>query len=438
MATSKYPSQHPIPQTMATITTLPTPEITYCEGALLLQTTSTPLGSILLQRPSGALICQHCYLLVADAQDVKAIAPDQDWSLLVSCHVQACSSLHDRRAMYSCFACHERGGTEVQKSMVALREHLGGCEVMRLKGREGEGLRKGRGKEGMGGRKGARGGEVPLPMAATAREPVAAQSPTGARKTTSNNPFAGTLNFQPQSSRPQPSIPIEINPPLPNRPRTGPPPPPPPPPTNAERMYTPAAVLGPERIIPQSSPSNPAPPNSFSIPGGFPDFMTHSGNDSRTSSMLDYNSPTIPRRKEVRPDGLSEKTFPNQPARAPPLPPVLSPPAPPPYYQGKTAPTDPNNYQPSPVSSSHDSRHDSFPAVDVVKIQQLVSLGIPRLDAEYLLNRTGGDVNAAAELQLSEMGSLAGPVREQTPSQPVSHPNPLGSSPVERRNRRSK
>jgi hypothetical protein len=125
--------------------------------------------------------------------------------------------------------------------------------------------------------------------------------------------------------------------------------------------------------------------------------------------------------------------FPAAPARAPPAPPVLSPPAPPPYYQGKGGSD--SAHQPSPVSS-HDARLDSLSGADAVKIQQLVSLGIPRMDAEYLLNRTGGDVNAAAELQLSEMGSLAGPVRGADPQ--ATHPNPLASSPVDRRNRRSK
>jgi hypothetical protein len=123
------------------------------------------------------------------------------------------------------------------------------------------------------------------------------------------------------------------------------------------------------------------------------------------------------------------------PTRAPPAPPVLSPPAPPPYYQGKD--TSGAAQQASPVST-----HDSFGygPVDAAKIQQLVALGIPRMDAEYLLNRTGGDVNAAAELQLSEMGSLGGPMREPSPHvmQSGAHPAPLGSSPVDKRNRRSK
>ena len=92
-------------------------------------------------------------------------------------------------------------------------------------------------------------------------------------------------------------------------------------------------------------------------------------------------------------------------------------------------------YQASPVSS-HGSRPESLTAPEAVKVQQLVSLGIPRMDAEYLLNRTGGDVNAAAELQLSEMSSMSGPVHEATPQS--AYPKPNESNPTDRRNGLSK
>ena len=50
-------------------------DITYCEGARLLQDSQADIGSILLQRPNGGLICQHCYLVVADANDVQVHRP---------------------------------------------------------------------------------------------------------------------------------------------------------------------------------------------------------------------------------------------------------------------------------------------------------------------------------------------------------------------------
>jgi hypothetical protein len=183
----------------------------------------------------------------------------------------------------------------------------------------------------------------------------------------------------------------------------------------------------------------------YNIPGGFPGHNA-AAIDSRASSMHDY-SPTVPRRKEVRTEapGPSQassdtKSFPTPPSRAPPAPPVLSPPAPPPYYQGKDA-TGSVTQQSAQAVSAQTPSTNMYTGPDPVKVQQLVSFGIPRMDAEYLLNRTGGDVNAAAELQLSEMGSLSGHARETSPQalQPGPFPSPLGSNPLDRRNhRRSK
>jgi hypothetical protein len=415
---------------MTTLTSLTDADITYCEGSLLLQTTpTTDIGTVLLQRPNGTLVCQHCYLVVADAQDIKTIAPDQDWSLLVSCHVQACGSLHDRRAAYCCYACLERGKMAVEPNMSKLREHLNVCELVRLsetQRRRREPSRKGK----------ARADLQSVPPAEAS--PIIQPAPTSARNSASN-PYRKPSEPQPAPAT-QPAYsnfawPEETNPPLPTRPKSGAPPGTP---TSAQRMYTPQGVLRPAEQPTQASGSRPVPQDMYNIPGGFPG-QPGAPNDSRTSTMHDY-TPTVPRRKDVRSEAPSNAPPPSQPSRAPPAPPVLSPPAPPAYYQGKDAHAH-QQQQPTP-SSPFDGRGsaDSFSTAEAAKIQQLVSLGIPRLDAEYLLNRTGGDVNAAAELQLSEMGSLGGPGHQGNNFQggPGAFSNPLGSNPPDRRNRRSK
>jgi len=264
----------------------------------------------------------------------------------------------------------------------------------------------------------------------------AARSPNGARnppvnphwQTQQNTPIGPHHSAtSAQQNHRHVASPVEVNPPLPSRPKSGAP-------TNAEKTYNPPSIRRPAEQPAQPSTSRPNASDMFNIPGGFPGLNVPT-DDSRASSLHDH-SPTVPRRKDVRleaPLNPQDKSFPAQPSRAPPAPPVLSPPAPPPYYQGK------DTQQPTPVSA-HDPRTDNFSSAEAAKIQQLVSLGIPRMDAEYLLNRTGGDVNAAAELQLSEMGSLSGPARESNSQggQPGGFPSPLGSNPVERRNRRSK
>ncbi|OCT44525.1 hypothetical protein CLCR_05936 [Cladophialophora carrionii] len=419
-------------------------DLTYCEGARLLQDSQADISSILVQRPNGGLVCQHCYLVVADASDVNAIAPDQDWALLVSCHVQACGSLHDRRAAYSCYACLETGKASVETTMAELKAHLQVCELIRdikLSGQyRGQGFPT---PSSPVSRDGVQKPEMtPRPTAAAARHPTGktetARSPNNARDAPLN-PFAHAQDVPATTVQPLPSHfedPLEPTPPLPSRPKSRAP-------TNAETMYTPPTVRRPEQSV-HPNIARPHAPDMYNIPGGFPGHNA-AVPDSRASSLHDY-SPTVPRRKEVRTDvpgpshasSTETKSFPTAPSRAPPAPPVLSSPAPPPYHQGKD--THGNDHQSAPVASQS-STSNTYTGPDPVKIQQLVSFGIPRMDAEYLLSRTGGDVNAAAELQLSEMGSLSGHARETAPQTPRSgaFPAPLGSNPVDRRNhRRSK
>ncbi len=396
-------------------------DITYCEGARLLQDSQADIGSILIQRPNGGLICQHCYLVVADANDVRAIAPDQDWSLLVSCHVQACNSLHDRRAAYSCYACLERGKMIVESSMAALKQHLNTCELIRdikLSDQHRK-LELNRPAPPASRRSGKRAEISPLSPVNT--ETAGARRPAGRPETASPTSARNQSTFTPmQKAQARSELPWEqANPPLPSRPKGGIP-----------IDILPSSARRPDQPGPAGTSRTNAQDN-YNIPGGFPGHNAPS--DSRTSSLQDY-SPTVPRRKEVRMEtsGPSEPMgLPTPPSRAPPAPPVLSQPDPPPYYQGKDTG--------SASTPSSATTHDSFPHVDPAKIRQLVSLGIPRMDAEYLLNRTGGDVNAAAELQLSEMGSLAGPARDEgVPAGQPHFPAPQGSTPVNGRNRLSK
>ncbi|KIW63801.1 hypothetical protein PV04_08773 [Phialophora macrospora] len=434
-------------------------DITYCEGARLLQDARADIGSILIQRPNGGLICQHCYLVVADANDVKAIAPDQDWSLLVSCHVQACGSLHDRRAAYSCYACLERGMASVETSMAALKAHLQVCDLIReikLSGQHG-GQGDTRTASPMS-RRSVQKPEINPRSNTTVLEPIRPRRPAGKMEQAQPTPNSarnppldpfGQAQDKPATPIQQMPLrvetPLEDTPPLPSRPKSYRPP------TNtAETIYPPPTMRRAEQLV-QPSPARPHESDMYNIPGGFPGSKAAAVPDSRVSSMHDY-SPTVPlRRKEVRTEapGPSQasasdaKSFPTAPSRAPPAPPVLSPPAPPPYHQGKDAHGSLAPQQSSAqAGSAQTPSTNMYTGPDPVKVQQLVSFGIPRMDAEYLLNRTGGDVNAAAELQLSEMGSLSGHARETSPQalQSTAFPAPLGSNPPldRRNNRRSK
>ncbi|EXJ55312.1 hypothetical protein A1O7_08239 [Cladophialophora yegresii CBS 114405] len=419
-------------------------DLTYCEGARLLQHSHADIGSILLQRPNGGLICQHCYLVVADANDVNAITPDQDWALLVSCHVQACGSLHDRRAAYSCYACLETGKASVETTMAELKAHLQVCELIRDIRLSGKYRGQVQGYPTMSSpvsRGSVREPETnPLSTAADMDSAASRHRPDRTKTAQSLisardaplDPFAHAQDV-PGTSAPQSHVetPQEHNPPLPSRLKSKAP-------TNAETIYSPPMVRRPEQPV-QSHTTRQRAPDMYNIPGGFPG-PNAAAVDSRTSSLHDHSS-TVPRRKEVRTEvpGPSQassaetKSFPTAPSRAPPAPPVLSSPAPPPYHQGRD--THGSVQHSVPVGPQSPSSNTNT-GPDPVKIQQLVSFGIPRMDAEYLLSRTGGDVNAAAELQLSEMGSLNGHARETAPQTPQggTFSAPLGSNPVDRRN----
>lgn len=420
-------------------------DITYCEGARLLQDSQADLGSILIQRPNGGLVCQHCYLVVADANDVKSIAPDQDWPLLVSCHVQACVSMHDRRAAYSCYACLERGKTSVETSMAALRRHLNVCELIRdiklhdqhLRRQATDGTRP---ASSAGRRNGKKPELTSQPTRST--QPQTAESAWSA----SSNPFKQTLGMPPpatpvqQNKSQNPSAMPEPTPALPARPKeraaaaaAAQ--------TQAERMYTPpsSARRGAEQQ-PTFPPPNPrintnAGDQYTTIPGGFPN--NHQSDRDSIYSVSSQTDPSayaaglpMPRRKEIKPDHhnhqqqpstsshdrtSSGSAFPNPPTRAPPAPPLLSQPQPQPQPSGAQAPpsygpatSHPNPFSMNPPTSAGPGAYDSFSRPESAKVAQLVSLGIPAPEAEGLLMQTGGDVNAAAELRFSNPAAATG------------------------------
>ncbi|OAP64822.1 hypothetical protein AYL99_00794 [Fonsecaea erecta] len=416
-------------------------DITYCEGARLLQDSQADIDTILVQRPNGNLTCRHCYLVIADAGNLPTISSDKDWPLVVSCHVQACASLHDRRAAYSCYACLERGKTSIETSVAALKNHLQSCDLIkdvqpptpyppREPVRE-EQVRAPSVPERPKRRSRPAPAMEATPERPTARDPEMVQSPSSRRPVPSNSIWPGPAASPAVPN--SPATPVKQTPSHGAMPaeseRASQPRPKREVPTQAERTYTPVDVSRPEQ--PSGGPRAYADPSDvFATTLAIPSTKTFRPHRHRGAFSNDnYASPV--RRKDINPEPSSQapfpeparedRSFPTRPSRAPPAPPVLSAPAPP----------------------SSTSRADS------AKIQQLASLGIGRARAEYLLHQTGGDVNEAAELGFSEQqqqqqhGSVGsgGSSSEwlPTPSSQAAQSEALPLSPgLERRNRRSK
>lgn len=107
-------------------------DLTYCEGARLLQDSETRVRTVLKRRPDGGFVCKYCYLLIGDTDSSEALISSADFGLIVSCHVQACPSLRDRRAGYSCFACAESGKTCFRASAGEMKIHLQSCHSVKI------------------------------------------------------------------------------------------------------------------------------------------------------------------------------------------------------------------------------------------------------------------------------------------------------------------
>ncbi|KIY01699.1 uncharacterized protein Z520_01837 [Fonsecaea multimorphosa CBS 102226] len=439
-----------------------TMDITYCEGARLLQDSQADLDAILVQRPNGNLTCKHCYLVIADADpdadNLRTMSSDKDWPLVVSCHVQACASLHDRRAAYSCYACLERGKTSIETSVAALKSHLQSCHLIKelqptmpyqRHSSESESIKEAQ----------ARAPSIPVrpkrrsrpapgveatPERQTAGDAETVQSATSRRPVPSNPFWSGQTAASPVAPN-SPSTPIKQGPtdserPVQSRSRREIP-------TQAERTYTPSTAARPEQLNAVNRPYAEG-ADVFSVPGGFPPHEAGSHDPRnpffqefppmpppRATFSNDHSTAPI-RRKDVRLEpsaqpfpepGREDRSFPTRPSRAPPAPPVLSAPAP-----------GPNSRAAQPIQVDV----PQSPHADHAKIQQLAALGISRARAEYLLNQTGGDVNEAAVLGFEEQqGSMDGGGGEwlPTPSSQAAQTEGLPSSPSsDRRNRRSR
>ncbi|KAH0834444.1 hypothetical protein AYO21_11202 [Fonsecaea monophora] len=450
-------------------------DITYCEGARLLQDSQADLEAILVQRPNGNLTCKHCYLVIADTDNLGSISTDKDWPLVVSCHVQACASLHDRRAAYSCYACLERGKTSIETSAAALKTHLQSCDLIKdiqpTKPQQRQ----------------ASGREEQVPAPAIPERPKRSSRPAPASEPTVATPERPTARSNvessqnPSSRRPVPSNPFwpapAAAPAVPNSPVT----PRQPhsddmsaanfPPPRSRREVPAQAVRG-------SQPSNAPLPeqteapfrphadvsDAFNVPGGFPphDAAGHNARSPffqdfpptppphRASNSMDQTSSPI-RRKDVKLEASSlpfaesreDRSMPTRPTRAPPAPPVLSAPGPGSVPRSDMRPAQ-SDVPPFPNTVSNGMERgqgQQIPRADPAMVQQLAALGISRARAEFLLNQTGGDVNEAAELGFSEQqGSLAsGNPWLPTAATQAMQPEVVPASPgVDRRNRRSK
>ncbi|EXJ75300.1 uncharacterized protein A1O5_01996 [Cladophialophora psammophila CBS 110553] len=469
-------------------------DITYCEGARLLQDSRADIDSILIHRPNGNLTCKHCYLVIADADSFSAVSLDKDWPLVVSCHVQACASLHDRRAAYSCYACLERGKTSLETSAAALKSHVQSCELIkdihqsRKPYQPQESIREGYVPAPTVPARPKRSSRPAPAMEATplkqsSRDVETAQSSSSRRPLPSNPfrpgqtapPVVPNSPVTPKQTHSPGTLPPESSPALPSRPKTGVS-------THAERTYTPPSVLRPEQTHTVSGPRADA-AHIFNVPGGFPGHEAAS-HDPRSPFSQEF-PPTPPpprvifshdhtatpiRRKDVKLEsnsqplsepGREDKSLPTRPTRAPPAPPVLSPPAPVPYpgsSQPISSPISNPRFNGSPIEHSLPGATPQTPRAgtqdtttaraDPAKIQQLTAaLEISRARAEYLLSQTGGDLNEAAELGFSEqqdqhyggMGGGGGWLPTSA-SQAVQPPEafPSGAGSAGGRNRRSR
>ncbi|KIW34278.1 hypothetical protein, variant 2 [Cladophialophora immunda] len=432
-------------------------DITYCEGARLLQDSQADIDAILVQRPNGNLTCKHCYLVLADADSLRTISSDKDWPLVVSCHVQACASLHDRRAAYSCYACLERGKTSIETSVAALKSHLQSCDLIKDVQPTKPSQRQEPVKEGPGAapsipeRPKRRSRPAPAmeatPERQTAREVESAQS-ASSRRPVPSNPFWSGQAAPPVVPN-SPVTPAESERPLQPRSRREVP-------TQAERTYTPSNAPRP------GQPSGFPPHDAAGHDPRSPFFQEFPPTPPPPRGTFSNDHPATPiRRKDVRLETASQpfpeparedRTFPTRPSRAPPAPPVLSAPAPAPGPNAcpdarPTRPDVPPAFQNTGSGDINGTAMEygqvpQSPRADPAKIQQLAALGISRARAEYLLHQTGGDVNEAAELGFSEQqGSVGGAGGGWLPTaaSQAAQSEALPSSPgLDRRNRRSR
>jgi hypothetical protein len=398
-------------------------DVAYCKSALLLQESKADISSVLKRQNSEQhFICTHCYLEISDFQSNASNYQAEDWSLLASCHVLACSSLKDRRAAYRCFACFARGYDVIEPSAAAIRAHLDVCKFRKIRNAQGK----------------KKLGKARAYQSSVVEE---SEQTTYPRLLSSDTPARDSLAslYTQHASRPsdaakpvaspQPDqrngvyVPNQNIPAIPRRP--------------APSAPTPvfADGSGPSAPpVPKSTPSRPAATTERRQQNyddsGLRDFSSLSGSPISTESPP-ANTPRTPRNPNMRqpstPTAMSNPTSPgsitNRASISGDNPEDLT-------NRGRPQTSRANQHSASnpgaftvgslpTYSSLVDGAGD---AAEEAKINDLYQLGIPRAQAESLLRATGGKLNEAAELACSS-GTIGGPVGEDPPSpSPIKEP----------------
>jgi hypothetical protein len=394
-------------------------DVAYCKSALLLQESKADIYSVLKRQNSDQhFICTHCYLEISDFRSNAPNYKAEDWSLLASCHVLACSSLKDRRAAYRCFACFARGHDVIEPSAAAIRVHLDTCEFRKM--------RNAQGKKNLGKARAYQSSAVEESEQTT--YPPLLSSGTPARDTS-------TSLYTQHASRPsdtaklaassQPNerdrvyVPNQSMPPIPRRPA-----PPAPSSVSADR----SEPLAPS--LPKSTPSGTA--TTTERRGRNDDDSRARDFASLSSSPLPAespaaNTPRTPRHANIRqPSTPTSMTNPTSPASITNRASISG--GNPEDLTNRGRPQSSRGHQhtasnPSASLPTYSPLVDgASDAAEEAKINELYQLGIPRAQAESLLRATGGRLNEAAELACSN-GAIGVPVVEDQPSpSPMNEP----------------
>ncbi|KIX04453.1 uncharacterized protein Z518_05321 [Rhinocladiella mackenziei CBS 650.93] len=420
-------------------------EITYCRGALLLQSSKADADSILIPRPNGGFTCRHCYLTINNSETSETTISSKDWSLIVSCHVQACASFRDRRAAFCCYGCFKHGNISTEISAVKMKDHLRTCELIKaLNDTHMRGQRR-ETRQSSDLKFSKTSKAEPWKSPARDLKPMGAPTPgMNASQSSNISPSESRNPFRPT----QPVLPIDPRAPA----------------TPAQQMqpsttstWTPSSPLtsrlkaeAPSQGEKISSASNvqrtkdstltnkagPNTPDVFIIPGGFDAYDSPTSRQEFKRPPFPEISPTIPRASfpdETHAEAIRRKAVNMElPVQAPSVPPSSFPGAPPPD-------SSPGQPMPRPVQNPI---IDPRRAAEAADIRKLELLGIPAHKAKHLLQQANGDVNKAADLSFSGHDTLSSGTQMGSQSMnPVASPMPAGSGPgqsTERRSRRSK
>jgi hypothetical protein len=394
-------------------------DVAYCKSALLLQESKADIYSVLKRQNSDQhFICTHCYLEISDFQSNASNYEAEDWSLLASCHVLACSSLKDRRAAYRCFACFARGHNVIEPSAAAIRAHLDACKFRKI--------RNAQGKKSLGKARAYQSSAVEESKQTTYPPPLSPGTPARDTSTSLYTQHASRpSNTTKLAASPRPNerdgvyVPNQNMPAVPRRPA-----PPAPSPVSTDR----------------SEPLAPSLPKS--TPSGTATTTERRGRNDGDSRARDFTSlPSSPLPAES-PAANTPRTPRHANVRQPPTPtPMANPTSPasitnpasisggnPEDLTNRSWPQNLRGHQhtasnPSASLPTYLSLVDgASDAAEQAKINELYQLGIPRAQAESLLRATGGRLNEAAELAYSS-GEIGVPVVEDQPSpSPMNEP----------------